>query len=271
MAFDFFSKNGELLPMTEANVPFSNIEYAYGFGVYETIRVVHGKAVFLDDHLKRLMASARVIDLQHTLTETTIAEWISALLVKISADTCNLKILLIGAREATDAMFVILPLAPLFPDKKLFRDGVCVITESYERYLPHAKTLNMLPSFLLYGKAKKAGCYDCLLIDRKGNVTEGTRTNVLAMRGRTLISPPTEDILEGVMRANVLRIAKANGFDVVEEHVPLAKIQSYDGLFLTSTSSKILPINKIDDVDVAIPDALKTLMKIFDEYLETHR
>lgn len=267
MAFDFFSRNGNVLPMTEASVPFSNIEYAYGFGVYETIRIVHGKPVFLDEHLKRLMTSASVIELQHTLSEAVIAEWIAALLTKIPADTCNLKILLIGAREATDTMLIILPLAPLFPDKKLFRDGVAVVTATYERFLPNAKTLNMLPSYLLYSKAKKAGCYDCLLLDRHGNFTEGTRTNVLAIRGRTLLSPPTKDILEGVMRSNVLRVAREHGFDVVEENIPLANIKEFDGFFLTSTSSKILPIRRIDDVEVAIPEALRELMKVFEEYI----
>ena len=44
MAFDVYSRNGEILPASEAVVPLSNVEYAYGFGVYETIRAVRGKA-----------------------------------------------------------------------------------------------------------------------------------------------------------------------------------------------------------------------------------
>ncbi len=269
MPFDFFSKNGSVLPMTDAVIPVSNIEYAYGFGVYETIRVVHGKPVFLPEHLKRLMTSAAAIELKHALNEVMIGEWMTALLTKISADTCNLKILLIGAKTAEEALLFILPLTPKFPDKKLFRDGVAVITTEYERLLPNAKTLNMLPSYLFYKKAKEAGCHDALLIDRSGNITEGTGTNLLAMKNRTIISPPKEAILEGVMRSNVLKIAKKNGYDIQEEPIPLSNISKYDGFFLTSTSNKILPIHRIDNTVIKIPDTLKELMKHFDAYLET--
>ena len=51
MDFKYFSKNGELLPVEDAVIPLSNIEYQYGFGVYETIRVVNGVPYFLKEHL----------------------------------------------------------------------------------------------------------------------------------------------------------------------------------------------------------------------------
>lgn len=254
--------------MKEAVILVSNIEYAYGFGVYETIRVVHGKPMFCDEHLKRLMTSARAISLQHELNEEMVGQWISTLLLKISADTCNLKILLIGAKNPKEVLLFILPLAPKFPDKKLFRAGVSVITAEYERALPNAKTLNMLPSYLFYKKAKEAGCYDTLLVDRSGCITEGTGTNVLAIRGRTIVSPPRRDILEGVMRSNVMKIAKQHGYQIAEEQIPLKDLQNYDGFFLTSTSTKILPIRRIDDIDIGIPEALKELIGYFDAYLE---
>lgn len=271
MAFDFFSKNGDILPISEAHIPLSNIEYAYGFGVYETIRVVHGKSIFLDEHLQRLLKSAETIGLLHTLTEQKIHEWIGTLILKIDADTCNLKLLLIGGKTDLDATLFILPLSPLFPDKKLFRDGISVITIEHERFLPHAKTLNMLPSYLFYKQAKEAGCYDALLVDRNSNLTEGTRTNVLAIKDRTIVSPPTKDILEGVMRSNVLKVSEKNGFAYREEPIPLKNISEYDGFFLTSTSSKILPINRIDDTAISIPEMLPTLMKHFDAYLNTYQ
>ncbi len=271
MAFEYCLKNGEILPIAEAIVPLSNIEYAYGFGVYENIRVVHGKSIFLQEHLERLLKSAATIGLAHRLTEEIMGDWIGALLKKIDADTCNLKLLLIGGKTAEEATLMILPLTPKFPDKKLFRDGVSVITAEHERFLPHAKTLNMLPSYLLYKKAKATGSYDALLVDRNGNLTEGTGTNLLALRGRTIVSPPIKDILEGVMRGSVLRVAKEQGFEYAEEQIALKNISSYDGFFLTSTSIKILPINRIDETAVSIPETLKELMKHFDVYLNKYQ
>ncbi len=268
MHADFVSRNGEILPLDQAQIPLSNIQFTYGFGVYENIRVVRGRGIFLEEHLQRLLHSADTIGLLHTLTIERMSEWIDALLRKIDADSCNLKLLLIGGNTAQEASLWILPLAPLFTDKKLFRDGVAVIGVHHERFLPSAKTLNMLPSYLFYRKAKEAKCYDALLVDRNECITEGTRTNILAMKGRTIISPPAKDILEGVMRSHVLAVAKKNGCNIVEAEIHMAEIATYDGFFLTSTSSKILPINKIDDTIILIPEVLRELMKIFDEYLE---
>jgi branched-subunit amino acid aminotransferase/4-amino-4-deoxychorismate lyase len=267
MAFEVFSKNGQILPMSEATVPLSNIEYTYGFGVYESIRVVRGKPLFLHDHVERLMMSARVIELAHTLDAKTVETWTRALVEKVTTDACNLKMLLIGAKKPEDVRLFIVPLSPLFPDKKLYTRGATTITVPYERYLPNAKTLNMLPSYLAYRKAKNAGCYDALLINRHGCITEGTRTNFFAIKGKTLISPPKEEILEGVTLMHVLEAAKKNGYDVEYRPIPLKDIATFDGAFLTSTSSKIMPLSMIDTQVLTIPPALSELIKHFDAFL----
>jgi len=268
MAFSFFSKNGVLLPAAEATVPLSDIAYAYGFGVYESIRVVRGRALFLEDHLRRLLHSAEILKLEHTLDTATMSEWVEALIQKTEADAFNLKILLIGGKDAASATLFIMPLAPLFPDKRLYDHGAKAITVHHERYLPHAKSLNMLPSFLSYRKAKEAGCYDALLIDREGCITEGTRTNFFALRERTIFSPPKKDILEGVTLMHVLDVAKTNGFTIEYQPMPLESLISYDGAFLTSTSSKIMPLAQVDDTALQIPETLIELIGHFDVFLK---
>ncbi len=268
MSTSVFSRNGELLPAAEAVIPLSNIEYAYGFGVYETVRSTDGKARFLEDHLDRLFQSADIIELRHPYGRDQIRTWISGLLDAIGDGSYNLKILLIGARKPEDCLLFILPLSPLFPDRKLYRDGATAMTFPHERMFPQAKILNMFPSYYAYSRARGQGHYDALFVNRDGNVTEGTRTNVLGIRGKTLVSPPEKQILEGVMRKHVLECAKANGYDVSEEDIPLSSLKNLDGLFLTSTSSKILPLRNVDEVELAIPEALKELMKAFDLYVD---
>ncbi len=267
MILQQFSKNGVLLPMNEAVVPFSNIEYAYGFGVYENVRVTDGHAWFLDDHVSRLMHSARVIDLRHPFAADDVKQWILKLIGTVGDAACNLKILLIGARKTEDCQLIILPLTPLFPDRKLYRDGATAITFPYERMFPQAKTLNMFPSYMAYSQARAKGCYDALLINRDGCVTEGTRTNFFAMNGKTVYSPPTKEILEGVTRMHVLKAALAAGYELTEKDLPLTSLKDYEGVFLTSTSSKIMPLRKIDEQEWSIPETLKELMKVFEQYL----
>lgn len=269
MSFQFFSRDGKILPIGEAQAPLGNIEYAYGFGVYESIRVSNGAVYFLDDHIERLMSSARAIGLEHSFSGEVVTDAIAELLIRNAADTCNVKILLIGGKTAADAQLSILCLNPLFPDKKLYRDGVLAVTYQYERPFPHAKTLNMLQSYLAYRTAKAAGAYDALLIDREGRITEGTRTNFFCIKGKTLFTPDENAILLGVTRKAVLKVAADTGFAVEQKDIRPSDLSEYDGAFLTSTSAKILPLRGIDNIQFTEqPAALKELMGTFDAFLE---
>lgn len=268
MAFDYFSKNGKVLPIEEANIPLSSIEYSYGFGVYETLRVSNRQIYFLKDHVERLMESARIIGLEHPFTEDIVGESISEIIAKNNAEICNIKMLLIGATSKEEAQLFIICLNPLFPDKKLYRDGATFTTYKYERVFPHAKTLNMLQSYLAYREAKKLGAYDSLLINRDGHITEGTRTNFFCIKDKIIYTPLEKDILLGVTRKSLLKVAVENGYEIVEKDIKIDDIANFDGAFISSTSSKIVPIKSIDEqVLKPQPEALKKLMSLFDDFL----
>lgn len=270
MDIKYFSQNSSIKPIKEAVMPLSSIEYQYGFGVYETIRVVNGVPFFLADHLERLQESANIIGLEHPFTIDIVEKGIIELVEKTGTGSYNLKILLIGASKAENTQLFVLPLNPLFPDKKLYRDGASFVTYEYERAFPHAKTLNMLQSYLAYKKAKQAGAYDALLLDDDGYIVEGTRTNFFCIKDRTIITPPEEKILLGVTRKAVLHVATQSNYKVYEQEISWGDIQKSDGAFITSTSSKIIPVHSIDEqVLPEKPYALAELMDRFDEFLDS--
>ena len=272
MAYSYFSRNGAILPIEQAVVPLGNVEYSYGFGVYETIRVSKGTAYFLEEHCRRLMESARIISLAHPFSVDSVQAAAEKLLAKNSAETCNLKILLIGSPAKEAATLDIMCLNPLFPDRKLYKNGAACVTYNYERDFPGAKTLNMLPSYLAYRQAIEAGAYDALLVNRQGCITEGTRTNFFAIKDRTLVSPKAKDILPGVTRGHVIKVARQQGFELIEQDIPLSSIDEFDGAFLTSTPIKIMPIRSIGQhAWQTIPPTLYELMAAFDEFLRAWR
>ena len=265
----YFSKNGILLPLSEAMIPLKNIAYQYGFGVYETIRVRNRTPYFVEQHAKRLLQSAKIIDLKHIFPLLKIELYIQEVVEKNNVKDCSLKILVIGAKEAKEAILFILPLAPLFPDKKIYSNGVTVETVRYERFLPNAKTLNMLQSYLYYTEADCKGHYDALFIDAKGNILEGSRTNFFVIKGVTLITPPEEKVLKGVTRQTVIATAKKSGFIVEERVINISELGNFDGAFLTCTSAKIVPLIQIDDSRFhEVPPKLKELMQIYNKFLE---
>src|SRR5258706_13260244 len=184
MSFAYFSKNGQILPIDQAVIPVSNIAYSYGFGVYESIKVRNNIIYFVDQHVERLFFSADVIGLKHPFTKEEIKKWIENLINDLQTESYNLKILLIGGN---DPLLFITPLAPKFPDRKLYSEGAKTITVKNERLFPNAKTLNMLPSYLAYTKAKEKDCYDALLLDSHDNLVEGTRTNFFVVKDNVMV------------------------------------------------------------------------------------
>ncbi len=264
MIFSYFSQNGEVLPVEQAVVSLASIEYSYGFGVYETIRVSGGKVRFLEEHCMRLQTSASTIGLEHSYKPSEIGQHITELVKANEVETCNVKVLLIGGKTAEDVDLYIICLAPYFVDRKLYKTGCHCTTYGYERMYPHAKTLNMLPSYIAYREAQKAGAHDALLINHRGEITEGTRSNFFTLKGKTIFSPPESDILLGVTRDHVLKLAKEQRFAVLEQPIPLSSLADYDAAFLTSTSAKILPIHSVNTHSYeSYPDVLHTLMKTF--------
>jgi branched-subunit amino acid aminotransferase/4-amino-4-deoxychorismate lyase len=236
--------------------------------VYETIKLRNNTVYFLKQHVDRLIQSAAIIDLSHEYTHERIIKHITDLVTRNGEANCNIKILLIGGKTAQEALFVILPLAPLYPDRKLYTRGATANTVNYERYLPNAKTLNMLRSYMYYTQAVKLGHYDTLFLDAANNILEGSRTNFFTIKGTTIVTPPKNTVLEGVTRQTVIAVAKKIGYSVEEKEIPLASLHQYDGAFLTSTSTNILPLTQIDtNAFRVIPEAIKSLMKQYDSFL----
>ena len=128
----------------------------------------------------------------------------------------------------------------------------------------------MLQSYMAYTKAKEVGAYDALLINRKGEIVEGTRTNFYCIKGKVIYSPPEEEILLGVTRKALLKVAKENGYTVEERNIHIDTLSEFEGAFLTSTSSKLMPIRAIGTHRFdEFPESLTALMRAFDEFLES--
>lgn len=271
MALTHFCRNGTILPVEEAVIPLQNIEYSYGFGVYETIVVADGKPRFAKEHIERLFRSATLIGIDHAFIEESIVQWLHDLTEKHADERYNLKILLIGAKEASEACLHILPLNPLFPEKRLYKEGVDTMTVEYERPIPNAKTLNMLRSYLAQKKAKEAGCHEGLSLHQDECIYEGTRSNFFVVQNDTILTPPEGSILLGITREHVLELAKKNGIQVQESVIPLNKIAEYDGAFLTSSSMKVMPIRRINDVELDIPDTTKKLIELYKDFLDKNQ
>ncbi len=267
----YFWRDRELRPIAEAVVPADDINFAYGFGVYETMKVRAGLLYFAERHTTRLLDSARIIELEHAFTQELLLHALAELCRANALDNANVKLLLIGGDTAADAKLYIMALAPLFLSRRNYRDGVAVITVEAERAYPQAKSLSMLTSTIAYRRARAAGAYDAVLQNRDGLITEGTRTNLFYTDGTRLFTPPAEQVLSGVTRATVIESVTEAGYQVDERELAAAELHRFTGLFLTSSSSKVVPVGSINAEERHIPDIVHAVARVYNDYLSAYR
>lgn len=263
------SINGIITDQQEATLPLFQIEAQYGFGVYETIKVRNSIVYFIEQHVNRLFHSAQVISLEHAFQKKAICNYIHQFIEALEENSCNLKILLYGSGKSGDAQVIILASAPLYPQRKWYKEGVKLMSYQYERWMPQAKSLNMIASYYIYKKAQEKGCYDALLYDHNTFILEGTRTNVYLIKGNKIYSPPQEKILVGVTMMSLEKVIQKSDFKVKYRDISLKEIGNYEGMFISSTSSKIVPIKQIDNITFkTISPKIKELISLYDNSLE---
>jgi branched-subunit amino acid aminotransferase/4-amino-4-deoxychorismate lyase len=267
----WFSLNGELKPLGEATIGADDLAFAYGFGVYETLKVRAGVVHFAPLHEQRLWHSAAILHLEHPWKTGDFARFVQALVAANGVRDANLKALLIGGNTTSEARLYLMCLNPLFPDRKNYSQGGSAITWEGERLYPQAKSLNMLTSFLAYREAKNRGSYDALLVNRRGEATEGTRTNLFVTDGHRIFTPPASEVLEGVTKLTVQHVIREMGIELLERPLPALELSHWSGVFLTSTSTKVMPLALIDDKPVALSPVVRTLMKAYDTFLKRYQ
>lgn len=238
-------RNGVVIEAAGAVLPVQNKEVQFGYGVYESLKVVKGQVLYLDDHLQRLYHSADGLGLRHSFTSSMISQWIAVLLAADGVEEATLRILLMGGPEPV-LYITAMPMLS-YPDT-WYRQGIAVTTYSGERFLPHIKSCSLLLNYLALRAAQEAGAFEALLVDRKERVLEGTRSNLFACKGDVVYTAPDDLVLEGVTRDKILKAIGQLGYRLSLESPTLARVHSgyYDELFISSTSMGALPVSMVD-------------------------
>ncbi len=268
MFSSFFSLNGTILPIELAKIELDDIDFVYGYGVYETLKVRKGLLYFAELHAQRLFLSARTIGLTLDFSQAELIAWLQEIIAKSQRSDANVKILLIGrdkekslSQKDSDLYMMVLP--AFFPPRTRYRDGSAAMLFRAERWLAQAKTLNMLASTIAFREAQAASAYDAILVNRYDQLTEGTRTNLFYTDGSKVYSPPKTDVLEGVTKLTLQESWRIGlGIEIIERALSIKDLEggfALEGIFVSSTSTKLMPITRLFAADSNSPGALGTV------------
>lgn len=266
----YVSRNGVLIQPAQACVSVFNPAIYGAYGVYESMEVARGVVFAEDAHLQRLARSAALLDLALPADLSTFKKWIGEILAAHDAPECTLRLFVVGAERGRQAIAFIWPQPPITYPPHLYTVGAATITVPGQRFLPEAKSINTLVSYLARRKAVAAGAHEGLLV-HDGYITEGANSNFFAVLRDEVITPPAELVLPGVTRDILIGLARGAGIAVREAPLALAGASEWTECFITSTSRHVMPVTRIDGRPVgsgAVGPVTGRLMALFAEHFE---
>lgn len=250
--------NGNVIAQDD-NILTQNRAFLYGDGVFETVKIVNNKILFLEDHYFRLMASMRVVRMEIPMNFTM--EYFEEQILKVVQEN--------GFSTSARARITVfrnngglyLPqtneVSFLIYTTSLEKASYALNTSHYEvdlykdfyvsrQLLSSIKTTNKMINITGSIFANENGFENCILLNDAKNVVEALQGNLFMVAGKKLITPPiSEGCLNGVMRRQILALAKKiEGIEVVEEIISPFDLQKADELFLTNVITGIQPITK---------------------------
>ena len=253
----FVFLNGEILPEKSAMISIDDEGFRFGGGFFETVLLREGKPQNLAAHLRRLRDSAKILDSKIPYAVGTIEAAVAKLVMKNKISKGMLRITL------TPQTFLMVTLK--FP-KRPKEASACFV--KMERCLPQLKTLNYLPTVLAQREAATKGFEEALLVDRKGFVTEGGRTNLFWVKNKKVFTPPLGDALPGTTRARVITLIHNLNLKFSESKVKPEKLLLAEEVFLTNAPMEIWPVTKIENKNFPLGEITQLLQEAYAEKYE---
>ena len=258
--------NGDFHKRKDAKISVFDSGFLLGDGVWEGIRLINEKFIFLDEHLNRLYHGAKAleIDIGHTKKEL---KQILEKTMKINNMTNGVHIRLIVSRglkktpyqhpnaNLTNCSIVIIPEYKISNITSINK-GIHLVSVKTRRGTentqnPKLNTLSKHNCIAACIEAKNAGADEGIMLDVNGNVATCNSTNFFIVKNNEIWTSTGDYCLPGITRQAVITICNENNFIILEKEFMMNAVYSADESFVTGTFSGITPVIKIDSIKIS--------------------
>ncbi|MCH2395440.1 D-amino-acid transaminase [Oceanibaculum sp.] len=251
--------NGRYVPHGDAAVHIEDRGYQFADGVYEVVTVVNGRLVDEDPHLDRLWRSLGELRIDVPMSRASMKAVTREIIRRnrLKTGLVYMQVTRGVARRdhpfpkpGTPPAMVMTVKHMRLPSRAKIEEGVKVISIKDIRWERcDIKTVGLLPNILGKQQAREAGATEAWQVDEDGMVTEGTSTNawIITKEGELVTRPATNDILNGITRLRILKIAEAHGVKFVERPFSLDEALQAREAFISSATSFVTPVTQIND------------------------
>jgi branched-subunit amino acid aminotransferase/4-amino-4-deoxychorismate lyase len=261
-----------LVPAGVARVSVFDAGFRSGEGVFETFRAYGDHPFRLAAHLDRAEDGAAALDLTlpprdllvRAVRETAVANaGPGDRALRLTVTPGEIDPLATFPSGPSGPPTLVVTAHPLAPLPAIEDRGVRVASVARVREVPTVKAVSYLTASLARREASARGAGEAILVDDEGDVREGSYSNVFAVSGGELRTPPVgSGILPGVTRAVVIELARAAGIRVREVRLSLDDLRGADEVLLTATTREVVPVTAVDDAPVGdgAPGAITRLL-----------
>lgn len=246
--------NGEIIKDGSLRVSFNDEGLLYGYGVFETIPVVQGRPVFLQEHLRRLFDALAVISISIENSSDDLKKMIeyvikinrlekgSLRLTVTSGDPslterrCNVLVTCKHGVKYSEVQY-----------KKGFNAGISSIKKNQFSPLVYIKSTSFLENILARQEALQNGWDEILFTNISGFLTEGSITNLFIVKDEKIFTPSVKcGLLPGIVRQKILGMVLKLGCQILEGQLTCRDLLSSQEAFLTNSLMGIMPLVKIN-------------------------
>jgi branched-chain amino acid aminotransferase len=275
--------NGEFFPREQAKVSVFDSGFVLGDGVWEGLRVHHGKIAFLDQHLDRLYEGAKALDMEMDVSAVELRERLYRLLEKNNMrDGVHIRLMVSRGIKATPYQDPRITITPptmvIIPEYKTAlpetaHKGIKLFTVHVRRGYPdvqdpklnsHSK-LNCITACI---QAAKAGADEALMLDPHGFVATCNSTHFFIVRKGEVWTSSGDYCLGGITRGNVIDLCEQNQVPVRQKNFSLIDVYGADEAFVTGTFAGLAPVREIDGRIIGDGERGPMVEKLQQLYLE---
>ncbi len=246
----YYHINGELTPIAEAQLHVTDLAIMRGYGVFDYFRALEGRALFVEDYVRRFFNSASLLQLEVPCSQLELINRIQELLDKNEEDKAGIRLILTGG-YTTDSYTPVKPNLLILQHPyatypaEAYERGIKMLTYDYRREIPVAKTINYITGIRIQKWLKENGA-DAVLYYDNGIIKESDRSNFFLIDAVGNLITPKADVLPGITRMKVIEVAKAMGITVEERPVKVSEIFAAKEAFITSSIKGVLPVTEMD-------------------------
>jgi len=279
--------NGELFARDQAKVSVFDSGFVLGDGVWEGLRVHHGKIAFLDQHLDRLYGGAKALDMEMEVTPGQLVKRLyNVLEANNMRDGVHIRLMVSRGIKATPYQDPRITITPptivIIPEYKnalpeTVSKGIRLFTVHVRRGYPdvqdpklnsHSK-LNCITACI---QATKAGADEALMLDPHGFVATCNSTHFFIVKKGEVWTSSGDYCLDGITRGVVIDLCKANNIPVYQKNFSLTDVYRADEAFVTGTFAGLAPVSEIDGRIIGDGErgpVVESLQQLYLDLLET--